>query len=437
MDRLDPALTRPGRMGRHVWFRTPTKDDRKDIFDLYLDKVSHDPELDSPERRDEIARITNGYSPAMIEQICSMALTNAHHEGAARVRLEPPRRRDDGGRVGHGGRRPLRRARDARGRDPRGGARRRRARVPARPRVEPHLDQDARRLARPSPGVREGGALQRVAERAVRRARPRPRRDGRGDRLLRRELGRRRRRPPVGDVDRLDDGRRLRHGADADQAERQPAGRRDRGGDARAHREALREARRPAAEPHAGRRLRPESDRRDPQRPGEAAARGPVHRAGVRHRRLLRQREQGRGRAHRERGDREAGDLRRRARSACSTRRISRSPRSTGRRKSHGHRSDERHRDRPRAPRRQLLQLRPRARRGRRTGSASSSSTACSAGSSRWRSRASSSSRAGRSARRHRGRRGIRAAAASARRSRSPTTSARRTASPTAASSST
>src|SRR5207253_6069940 len=32
-------------------------------------------------RRDEIARITNGYSPAMIEQICSMALTNAHHEG--------------------------------------------------------------------------------------------------------------------------------------------------------------------------------------------------------------------------------------------------------------------------------------------------------------------------------------------------------------------
>jgi ATP-dependent Zn protease len=78
---LDPALTRPGRMGRHITFRTPTKDDRKDIFDLYLDKVAHDPELDSDERRDEIARITSGYSPAMIDQICSMALTNAHHEG--------------------------------------------------------------------------------------------------------------------------------------------------------------------------------------------------------------------------------------------------------------------------------------------------------------------------------------------------------------------
>jgi ATP-dependent Zn protease len=78
---LDPALTRPGRMGRHVWFRTPTKDDRKDIFDLYLGKVSHEPELDTPEARDELARMTNGYSPAMIDQVCSMALTYAQHDG--------------------------------------------------------------------------------------------------------------------------------------------------------------------------------------------------------------------------------------------------------------------------------------------------------------------------------------------------------------------
>jgi cell division protease FtsH len=81
IERLDPALVRPGRMGRHIWFRTPTKDDRKDIFDLYLTKVAHDPELDTDRRRDELARITNGYSPAMIEQVCSMALTYAHAEG--------------------------------------------------------------------------------------------------------------------------------------------------------------------------------------------------------------------------------------------------------------------------------------------------------------------------------------------------------------------
>jgi ATP-dependent Zn protease len=78
---LDPALIRPGRMGRHVWFRTPTKEDRKDVFDLYLQKVGHEPELDADAARDELARITNGYSPAMIDQVCSMALTHAQHDG--------------------------------------------------------------------------------------------------------------------------------------------------------------------------------------------------------------------------------------------------------------------------------------------------------------------------------------------------------------------
>ena len=81
IEQLDPALTRPGRMGRHVWFRTPTKGDREDIFDLYLGRVSHVADLDRPERRDELARMTMGYSPAMIEQVCSMALTVAHHTG--------------------------------------------------------------------------------------------------------------------------------------------------------------------------------------------------------------------------------------------------------------------------------------------------------------------------------------------------------------------
>ena len=79
VDRLDPALTRPGRMGRHVWFRTPTKQDRLDVLDLYLGKVAHEPELDQPAKREEIARVTNGYAPAMLEQVTSMALTIAHH----------------------------------------------------------------------------------------------------------------------------------------------------------------------------------------------------------------------------------------------------------------------------------------------------------------------------------------------------------------------
>ena len=81
---LDPALTRPGRMGRHIYFRTPTWEDRRDIFELYLGKVAHDPELDSHGKRDELARITNGYSPAMIDQVCSLALTYAHAQDRER-----------------------------------------------------------------------------------------------------------------------------------------------------------------------------------------------------------------------------------------------------------------------------------------------------------------------------------------------------------------
>jgi ATP-dependent Zn protease len=81
IEALDPALVRPGRMGRHIRFETPDKDARKDIFDFYLEKVKHEPVLDTAVGRDELARITGGYSPAMIEQVCSMALTYAHHEG--------------------------------------------------------------------------------------------------------------------------------------------------------------------------------------------------------------------------------------------------------------------------------------------------------------------------------------------------------------------
>ena len=78
---LDPALTRAGRMGRQVQFRIPNKVDRLDVLDFYLAKVSHTPDLDSEKLRDELARMTGGYSPAMIEQVCSIALMAAHHDG--------------------------------------------------------------------------------------------------------------------------------------------------------------------------------------------------------------------------------------------------------------------------------------------------------------------------------------------------------------------
>lgn len=78
---LDEAVTRPGRFGRQIVFRTPDREDRKDIADLYFGKKKHDPELDTPKRREEFARITQGYSPAEIEQALSMALMYAFEDG--------------------------------------------------------------------------------------------------------------------------------------------------------------------------------------------------------------------------------------------------------------------------------------------------------------------------------------------------------------------
>ncbi|HYU64012.1 MAG TPA: AAA family ATPase [Verrucomicrobiae bacterium] len=77
---LDEAVVRPGRFGRQIIFRMPTKDDRKDIADLYFAKKKHDPELDTPARRDEFARVADGYSPAMIEQALSLALMYAFED---------------------------------------------------------------------------------------------------------------------------------------------------------------------------------------------------------------------------------------------------------------------------------------------------------------------------------------------------------------------
>jgi ATP-dependent Zn protease len=77
---LDEALTRPGRFGRQIVFRLPKREDRKDIAALYFDKKQHDPSLDTPSRREEFARVTDGYSPADIEQVLSLALLYAFED---------------------------------------------------------------------------------------------------------------------------------------------------------------------------------------------------------------------------------------------------------------------------------------------------------------------------------------------------------------------
>jgi cell division protease FtsH len=78
---LDPALVRPGRFDRSVYFDLPSKSGRREILDYYLAKKAHDAELDDSERRDTLAAMTFGYSPVMLEHLLDEALVWALRRG--------------------------------------------------------------------------------------------------------------------------------------------------------------------------------------------------------------------------------------------------------------------------------------------------------------------------------------------------------------------
>ena len=82
---LDPALVRPGRFDRNIYFGLPGRAGRRDIFDYYLDKKAHEPELDREARRQTLAAMTAGYSPVMIEHLLDEALVWALRRGANRL----------------------------------------------------------------------------------------------------------------------------------------------------------------------------------------------------------------------------------------------------------------------------------------------------------------------------------------------------------------
>ncbi len=81
-DSLDPALLRPGRFDRRLAFGLPGKSSRRALVDHYLDRKAHIAELDDPERRDALAAVTQGYSPAKLEHLLDEGLVNAVRRGS-------------------------------------------------------------------------------------------------------------------------------------------------------------------------------------------------------------------------------------------------------------------------------------------------------------------------------------------------------------------
>ena len=80
---LDPALLRPGRFDRKIHVGLPDHEGRQDIARYYLAKARHEP-IDVP----KLARMTNGYSPAMIKNLVNEALIIALQDRRDALRWE-------------------------------------------------------------------------------------------------------------------------------------------------------------------------------------------------------------------------------------------------------------------------------------------------------------------------------------------------------------
>jgi cell division protease FtsH len=80
-DALDPALLRPGRFDRRLYFDLPTQQARLELIDYFLGRKAHAADLDPWEARDRLAHDTFGYTPVMIEHLFDEALLLALRDG--------------------------------------------------------------------------------------------------------------------------------------------------------------------------------------------------------------------------------------------------------------------------------------------------------------------------------------------------------------------
>ncbi|MGH2635463.1 MAG: AAA family ATPase [Actinomycetota bacterium] len=86
-DHLDPALLRPGRFDRRLYFDVPTKSDRRDLIDFFLDRKTHHEQLDDDNVRERLAHDSFGYTPVMIEHLFDEALLLALRNGRKEMNL--------------------------------------------------------------------------------------------------------------------------------------------------------------------------------------------------------------------------------------------------------------------------------------------------------------------------------------------------------------
>jgi ATP-dependent Zn protease len=87
-DVLDPALLRPGRFDRRLYFDVPTKNDRRELVDFFFSRKAHHAQLDDDNVRERLAHDTFGYTPVMIEHLFDEALLVALRNGRKQMNVE-------------------------------------------------------------------------------------------------------------------------------------------------------------------------------------------------------------------------------------------------------------------------------------------------------------------------------------------------------------
>jgi ATP-dependent Zn protease len=87
-DNLDPALLRPGRFDRRLYFDVPTKHERRDLIDFFLERKVHHEQLDDDNLRERLAHDTFGYTPVMLEHLFDEALLVALRSGRRAMNME-------------------------------------------------------------------------------------------------------------------------------------------------------------------------------------------------------------------------------------------------------------------------------------------------------------------------------------------------------------
>jgi cell division protease FtsH len=87
-DQLDPALLRPGRFDRRLYFDLPTKQGRAELIDFFMDRKTHHQQLDDPLARERLAHDTFGYTPVMIEHLFDESILLALRDGRRQMSLD-------------------------------------------------------------------------------------------------------------------------------------------------------------------------------------------------------------------------------------------------------------------------------------------------------------------------------------------------------------